>query len=73
MTGDVRQWVKQAPPTIRQALQSVPMMNSIRQLRNARFQMPGAYDGAMGEDCKKMMREEYEALDEFVKALEEIK
>lgn len=70
--GDVRIWVNSAPQSIVEALRSVPLMNELCRFRNAMFQTPGIYDGAMSEDCKRRMREQYHAMDEFIKALREI-
>lgn len=67
----IKEWVWTAPPTIIEALASVPVMNFLREFRGQRFQMQECYDGAMSEECKQIMRREYKALDEFISAIED--
>lgn len=68
--ADIQKWIEQAPLPIIDELRSVPVMNFLRNHRNHRFQMIGAYDGAMSEDCKELNRIGYLAMDELVKSLE---
>lgn len=70
MAESISEWVRNAPPAILSALQSVPVKNLLKEQRNRRFQMVGAYDGAMSDECKATFRIDYESLDEFIKALE---
>lgn len=65
----IREWVNLAPDGIRAALQSVPVMNFLREHQNQTFQMIGSYDGAMSEECKESFRKDFEALSEFLDAL----
>ncbi len=67
----IKEWVWSAPPEILSALASVPLMNSLREHRNRMFQMQGAYDGAMSEDCKNLFKSDYRAMAEFVSAIED--
>lgn len=41
---------------------NVGLQNVIREFRHRAFQMQGAYDGAMSEDCKALYAAEYEIL-----------
>jgi hypothetical protein len=66
----VTQWVLLAPSDVRSELQSVPVMNALREHRNNLFQSPGAYDGAMSEECKSLIRTGYAAINELIAALQ---
>lgn len=55
---------------IKGVLANVPCMNFLRQYRHNVFQLQGAYDGAMSEDCKQSFRDDYAIIDSLVKELE---
>ena len=67
----IGEWMAEAPTELREALSSVPLLNSLRQHRNSLFQLPGMYDGAMSEACRARMRSQYAALGEFLEALKQ--
>lgn len=71
--GDVRIWVNQAPPAAIACFQSVILMNELCRFRNVCFQMPGAHDGSISDECKQVFREHFEALDEFINAVRSVK
>lgn len=66
----VIEWVASAPREIRNALQSVVVMNELRRFRNVCFQIPGANDGSISEECSKSFKTHYRAMTAFVCALE---
>lgn len=70
-TMGIAAWVATAPLEILELFQSVTVLNFLRRERHIRFQMIGAYDGAMSEACKSQCRRDYKAVREFVEALEQ--
>ena len=62
--------LKECRKLTRVALDSVPVMNSLRTHRNQYFQMQGAYDGAMGDECKELCRQQFNAIDSLIRELE---
>lgn len=63
-------WFATMPDDVRRALKNVPVMNSLREHRNAAFQLQGQYDGAMSEDCKRSFASDYQALSDLITYLE---
>lgn len=68
--SEFQNWCREMPEYLRHALTSVPLMNELRRHRNATFQLIGSQDGSMSEACMQLFRDDYAALDEFVKFLE---
>ena len=62
--------LKECRKLTRVALDSVPVMNSLRTHRNQYFQIQGAYDGAMGDECKELCRQQFNAIDSLIRELE---
>ena len=58
----VAEWYRSAPPGIAAWMDGVVFRNFVRDEHAASFRMIGVYDGAMSEECKRMFREQYEAI-----------
>lgn len=68
---NIAEWVAVAPPEILDLFRSVSVLDFLRRERHIRFQMIGAYDGAMSEACKEQCRRDYKAACEFLEAMDE--
>ena len=62
-------WFLSAPPAIRAWMAGVVFTRFARERHNASFQMPGKYDGSIDEGCRKLLRQEHEALGELLAAI----
>ena len=54
------EWLESQLASVKRILGTIDGINFLAAKRNTAFQMPGAYDGAMSEECKRLCREEYE-------------
>lgn len=66
----IREWIEMAPLEIREELQSVPVLNFLRQHRNNCFQLIGSHDGSISESCKQLFQRGYESMHELIESLE---
>lgn len=58
----VQEWMSLAPEVVIDALGLVTVQNFLRDEANKSWQMAGAYDGAMGEECKASFRRRSQVL-----------
>lgn len=66
----VDEWLEAAPlPVKRMFAGSISVINFWHDYRNRCFQIPGANDGSISEECKAGFREQYEICDAVVRAL----
>lgn len=66
---NIAEWVAAAPSSVRQWLDGITVRNFIAKERRQSFNMPGKYDGAMSDECKRLMLTKYGALTELQEAL----
>lgn len=58
----VKEWMALAPQVVVDALGLVTVQNFLRDEANRSWQMAGAYDGAMDEECKASFRRRSQVL-----------
>lgn len=66
-----KEWFDIAPEGIKSWMNNVTFLTFLREEMNARFQMPGRYDGAMSDACKASFREQCKQLGELLAAIKE--
>lgn len=65
----ISEWYRNAPKDIREWMETPVFRQFAREQHQASFQTIGAYDGAMSEECKKLLRRQYEAIGELRAAI----
>ena len=71
-SSPIHEWLESAPSEIKEFLASPVAFKFLVDQRNISFQMPGAYDGSMSEECKALFRNQHTALSQLVDAVNEL-
>jgi hypothetical protein len=70
LQAEVAEWLQQAPTRVKQYLSgSIHVCNFLHDERNRAFQIPGANDGSISDECTERFKEQYEICDAMIKVI----
>lgn len=67
LRSQVREWLACAPDEVKRMFAgSINVLNFWRDERNRNFQMVGAYDGSISDECRALCREDFEVCNTII-------